>query len=295
MAYISALDEEDEDKPAAASPVVAAAGAPGPVAAQPVPAASRFVNFSQYLNANRGGTQRAAQSITGDIEKQAQGVQNDLTGMQTQFRTDVQTGSNPTTGYTGPKDLAANGQWTDLQGRARKVEDSAAATASSGGIGAILQGQNRGAYGAGNRRLDTALTAHVGADDFAKARERYGKMSDALTQANAASTTAADTARDTTTAAKTAYDAEQAHDATVKQAAADEQLFEDVSASINAQMTKMMGRNPTAQHVADWLKYHEPRLKPEMDAKFGPGAWDRYVAIKEKRAAALRATYPGGV
>jgi hypothetical protein len=303
MAYISAFDDEEEEKPAAtagAAPPVAGA-APGPVA-QAAPAASRFVNFSRYLNANQGATNRTVQGITGSINQQGQAVQNDLAGAQSAFGTAVKTGSNPATGYTGPSSLADNAeQWTGLQDRARKVQDTAAATASPGGLGAVLQDQNRGAYGDGNRRLDTALTGYAGADQFAQARERYGKLSSALTQANDASTKTADTARATTADAKTTYDAEQKaaadRTAAAKQAADDDKLLIDVGSIMDKRTADL--RDPL--HKRERVEYltKTGQLKAEIESRFGAGAWDRYVAAKEKReqarAGGIRATIPGGL
>lgn len=204
MAYISAIDDEEEKQPGAAPQAVGAsappiAGGTAPAAA-PQPAASKFVNFSRYLNTSGGGSNS---NIAGDIEKQGQAVQNDLAGAQAQFNQAVTAGRNPVTGYTGPNDLAASGAaWTGLQDRARAVQDSANATASPGGLGSLLQKQNPGAYSAGSRRLDTALTGYTNADALAQARERYGKLSDTLNQANNASVTTADAARTTTNDAK---------------------------------------------------------------------------------------------
>jgi hypothetical protein len=306
MAYISALDEEDDEgRQTAAPPPVAGApvaGAPvAPVAQQP--AASRFVNFSRYLNANRDAASRTAQSISGSIDQNGQSVQNDLAGAQTAFGTAVQSGSNPVTGYTGPTSLADNkDQWTGLQDRARGVQDSATATASSGGLGALLQDQNRGAYGAGNRRLDTALTGYAGADQFAQTRERYGKLSDALTQANDASSKTAETSRATTTEAKTRYDAEQAaiaaRAAATKQTTDDDKLLGDVN-TLYENITKSLPKLSNPLHQRERFRLYEPQLREQVDRRYGQGAWDRYVAAKDKRntarADAVRATVPGGL
>lgn len=302
MAYISAFDDDEEGKPAALTGVapLAAGSAPGPVAQQQ-PQQSRFVNFSRFLDANRGAAQATADKISGDINKQGQQVSSDLSNAQQQFGQAVQNGSNAATGYTGPKALSDNAQWQQMQDNARKTQDAAAATASSGGIGALLQEQNRGAYSGGNRRLDSALTGHVGADDFAKARERYGKMSDALNSANAASVQTADAARSATDAAKGQYDAEQAanaeREAAAKQAADDAKLLNEVEALI-AQETKPWSGADQAQTRADYVKYHTPRWREMFDRKYGAGTWDRYVAAKQKaadaRGGAIKATYTGG-
>lgn len=312
MAYISAIDDEEDKQPVpgVVPPVAGQASAPGPVAQQQ-PQQSRFVNFSRYLDANRSGAQSTAQKISGDISKQGQQVGSDLSNAQQQFGQAVQSGSQAYTagrsmddvragaakGYSGPNALADNADWTQQQERARRAQDSANATASTGGLGAVLQEQNRGAYSGGNRRLDTALTGHVGADQFADARAKYGSMSDALNKANEASAKTADAARAATADAQGKYSAElktrEARAAEVKQAADAQKLLADVNALIDARTADL----PNPQHKSERVDYltKSGQLQKEIEARYGPGAWDRYVAAKQQandaRSAAIKASY----
>lgn len=307
MAYISALEDEEEKAPqpgpVVKSSALTATTPAGPVAQQqqPAPTASRFVNFSRFLNANRDAAQNTAKQITGDISRQGDQVQNDTQKAQQQFGSAVQAGTvkyDPTTygeavqngrtppdlqalsqaKYSGPGALSDNADWQQLNDRARKVQDTANATASSGGIGAVLQERNRGAYSDGNRRLDSALTGYVGADQFAGARERYGKMSDALNAANTASEQTAGQARGASEAARAQYATDLKTREDEQSTAATSKLVQDV----DAYFATMGGKHPATGRPLDlhYLLENEAVLRGDFERRFGAGSWQRYIAAK---------------
>lgn len=192
MAYISALDEE-EDRPAQA----AAPGAGSATPAQAAAPASRFVEFGRYLAANRDAAQASANRVAQGIEDKGNAVQTGLAGAQQQFNAATsQPLQSATTEelanetYTGPNSLADTSGWSGLQSQVADAQDAAQATQTPGGVGALTGGQSEG-----GRRFNAALVGNVGAERFGQLRERFGRMADGLSAANAASVAQANTAR----------------------------------------------------------------------------------------------------
>lgn len=229
MAYIPAYDDDEKDQPQQATAPAAGGAAPtGPVAAQPQqqqPAASKFVNFSRYLNANRDSAQNTANQMTAKADQEGaavkQGVQQATATFQQSANAtqpvqyvapvgrheQMSLDDGAAQSYGGPKALSDDAGWSDLQKRSAALQDRANIYGRSSGVGAGLQERAAGQYGSGARRLDQSLVGTVGADQFAGLRDRYGKLSAALTQANDASkATAAERTGEFETAAGTFKD-----------------------------------------------------------------------------------------
>lgn len=211
MAYISALTDDDERKPAPGAPGMAPIGEPAPVAGAQ-PAASRFVGFGRYLAANRDAARGMVDRVAKGIEDKGAAVQQGLASAQQQMQqaaapptayvdADQRAGDAPmahdadqwaalNAQYTGPNSLSGTDGWDATQSNALAAQDEANATQSEGGLGALTGGQT-----SGGRRLNSALLGAAGAERFAGLRERFGKLTDGLSAANTASMAQADAAR----------------------------------------------------------------------------------------------------
>lgn len=199
MAYISALDDEEKDpqRPGLAAP---AAGAPASAPQQPVNA-SRFVGFGRYLAANRDNAQHDADRVSQGLDTKGASAQQALDTAQQQFQTATNQPLAATAAdradatYTGPSALSGVQGWGAAQQHANEAQDAAGMTGTAGGVGALMgYGSELGQWG-GKARLGSALTGNVGAEQFSKARERYGRLSDTLNRANGESVGQADAAR----------------------------------------------------------------------------------------------------
>lgn len=185
MAYISQQQQQEEEQRRQA----AGGGGAGPDApdatAAPQAQPSRFVRFSQLLNANRDAASRTADHLVGGVDAQGAKLQNDLTAAKTDF-----TNALPAVPALKPYEesfeapqasgsLAGTPGWQALQDRAAQVQDSANLLSSQHGRQAAL-----GEYGRGGE-LDAALAGGAGASKFRAARDRYGRLSDILKGADA--------------------------------------------------------------------------------------------------------------
>lgn len=122
MAYLPNYDDEDPGaRPMPVSPGMAAAANPmfaPPAAAAPAPTSpaaagpSGFINFSQYLNANKDAATRTAGQVTGGLQKQGVAAQKGLQTAVAGFNQGVQAGSlqAPRQGIA-IADTAAGARW----------------------------------------------------------------------------------------------------------------------------------------------------------------------------------------
>ncbi len=104
------------------------------------------------------------------------------------------------TQYAGPSSMSGSNGWAALTDRARSAQDDVNATATPGGLGALLQRSATTPYSSGARGFDQALVGSAGAGQFADARSKYGRLSESLTAANTASEGVANAGRATTEA-----------------------------------------------------------------------------------------------
>lgn len=102
MAYLTSIDDQNEEEglqsPGAAKPSIApaagGAAAPGggPESA-PVSSPSKFVNFSQYLNANKDLSSKTSGQVGASLTAGAEGARNSLADTQEEFKKRVAGGS----------------------------------------------------------------------------------------------------------------------------------------------------------------------------------------------------------
>lgn len=102
MAYLP-IDEDQEEQqrqtqPGAApsGPITSSAGVSGAVsggAPGQAPTAGKYVNFQQYINANKGATDSMVNGLAGRVDKPGQAAETGLANAQSQFDKDVKAGS----------------------------------------------------------------------------------------------------------------------------------------------------------------------------------------------------------
>jgi hypothetical protein len=240
MAYFPKPEDDEQESPTTAgTSAIAPAAAPqaAPQAA-PAPAAptgsGRFVNFARFLDANRGAAQQTAGRVAQGVERLGGEARAARTQAQSEF--DQQPGAASLSGVAG---------YGAAQRTANAAQDAANATATGGGLGALMQ---RPGYGSGLRRLDQALVGAEGAQRFSGLRDKYGGLARDLDSANAESAKVGEQ--------------RSADAAAAEQAAADQKRGDEIWQAVR--------RNPELEHQ----KY--------IEAKFGAGAWDLYMDARRR-------------
>lgn len=265
---------------------------------------SRFVNFSRFLNANRDAAQQSAERVAGGIEGQANDLEPQIDAAQNTFNRGVQAGTptlasawsgqkngttfEPAVGgyapmgrndvraltnaqYGGPASIADNKGWGTLTERAQRAGDSANATGTAGGLGALM-GRRTG--------LDTALVGNTGADRFSGLRQRLGGISGRLREMTAAS-------EKTATDAKAGVDAARnwAVDAQNRQDTSEQKTQQDVAT--RSQLMELYNKahaGPGGQvDIGLSDESRAARTKILMDSEGGPGTYDRWLAAGGSR------------
>lgn len=161
-----------------------------------------FVNFSRYLDANRGTAERGAQEVASGIAQEAGNVEQKAKNMRVGFERNAleqvpEFNPNATSAqmynavYRGPASVSEVPGWNDLVNRGQKAQERAAATSNPYGLQALLQQQRQGPYSQRASSFDAGLIGAVGAERFANVRDRYGKLSERLNAMNTQSQNAA--------------------------------------------------------------------------------------------------------
>lgn len=141
-----------------------------------------FVNFDQYLAANRGSAQALAERLSGDVRAQGKKAQGVIDPAMAEFERNLSTG-----GPNTPSSVADIYGFQQGQEAADKAAESSMRLADIyGRMGAL--GEAYGAtpgYNYGMRGLDSALAGAVGQGQFEGMRKEYGDLfkqyGDALT------------------------------------------------------------------------------------------------------------------
>lgn len=164
----------------------------------------QFVNFQRFMDANRGAGQQAAGAVANSISQQAVNAQKAVGNARDQFAKDALAGAgvSGTSGsgsarvaapaYTGPASSAADPN-IDSAGLAQQTDAAAQAARASTtqpGLQALFQQQYAGSTPGGNA-LDAALGGAYGGTQFQALANKYGGLSSALGQGDAAALAAA--------------------------------------------------------------------------------------------------------
>ena len=193
-------DDEEQKVQGQAAPAMAASFGPAPVAApapaspnpQPQPAAgsgSGFVNFDRILNANRDAATATAGGMYADAAKKgdvAQGKINEAKNVYDSENASFRAAGNYGGQYKSMADLG--GMYQGAMKSAYEAQQGVQALQSDAGRQAVLENKygKTGNYSPGASRMDAALTGAVGGQKFAGLNQRFGKLTQSLTDANAA-------------------------------------------------------------------------------------------------------------
>lgn len=266
----------------------------------------RWINFSRYWNQNQNGAQDMATGLGNDAENRAQDAQIRGQNALTNHASAVQKGmvkdegiigGGPYLGggvtkqraeelanasYTGPTSLT-DAQLDSTYGRAAMGIQN---LQSVNGQQAELQQKAKGTYGQGASLLDAGLTQTAGGERFAGLKQRYSGLMDQLekikTQAGEAS---AKGAADSVTNAHMYQDRlgqlDEAERAEADRVAKEK---EQAGADEDVAMKDFYAKNvlgSAASHTPYWNVPTSPEgraYKAQLDAKYGPGTYDRLVA-----------------
>src|ERR1044072_4659800 len=152
-----------------------------------------FVNFSDFVNANRSGAQRVANALQSPYTTDLQRADAGLRSAQDEFGRNMTAGTfdgNPSrqrsaaelgeaNAYTGPEALAGDQNYDSGLGSARHADDGAKRLADTYGRMGLLQdfyGTKSPTYSSGQRAFDSALLGAVGQKGFEDTRKSAGSM-----------------------------------------------------------------------------------------------------------------------
>lgn len=162
---------------------------------------SGYINFEDFVRANRAGAQRLAGQLGAPVAEQGAEASRLLGRAQGDFdwqTKDAELRAGQTgVDYSGPNSLADHEDFSAGQEAAEKAQQGARRLADIYGRMGML-GETYGTttgYGTGARAFDAALLGAVGQGGFEQQRQQYGGMGDTYRSALEASRGAADSAR----------------------------------------------------------------------------------------------------
>lgn len=170
-----------------------------------------FVNFSRYLDANRGAAANTAQGLADEATAQGQGVEDRLNGAVSGFNAQAQVAPNGRDAagniqvYRGPSSLAETqgAAYGTLLSDADAAQSHAGDLATESGVRTSLQAKQRAGYTPAASRFDAGLVSAAGQPALSDVASRFSGLSQKIRDANTAS-------GDVATAAKAQSDANEA-------------------------------------------------------------------------------------
>lgn len=167
-----------------------------------------FVNFSRYLDANRGAASQAAQGLADDVTQQGAGLENQLNDQVNDFNAASAAGilaptrrgymASNADAYTGPQSLSQykSTDYNNLLSSADSLGSKASDLGNEAGVRTALQAKAGPAYSTGASRFDGALVNAAGAPVLSATASKYGTLSQRVRDADTAAgqTAAANTA-----------------------------------------------------------------------------------------------------
>jgi hypothetical protein len=153
-----------------------------------------FINFQDFLSANSGSAQRAANQLAQGVDWSGSTAREGLQMAQEDFDRNRQAGTlsyNPSgmtadqmlerggMGYSGPSSLMDTEAYQNTAGEAAKASRNANLLADEYGRQALLQdtfGKGNPGYSGGQQRLDSALIGAAGQGRFDQLRKDYGGL-----------------------------------------------------------------------------------------------------------------------
>jgi len=181
-----------------------------------------FINFADFVNANRGGAERVAGALQQPYAEQVRRGTYDLKSGQEEFDRDVDAatlrydpnrastddGTLRGYSYSGPSGLMDNQQFASGYGDARSADVGARRLADTYGRMGLLRetyGAKSPTYTTGQQTFDSALLGAVGQRGFESQRKDAGSLLDRFNAAQSASVGTADAARGASRAAQQQY------------------------------------------------------------------------------------------
>lgn len=173
-----------------------------------------FINFSDFVNANRSGAERVANALQSPYTTDLQRADGGLRSAQEEFGRNMAAGTfdgNPSrqrtaaelgeaNAYTGPEGLAGDQNYDSGLASARHAEEGAKRLAGTYGRMGLLQdfyGTKSPTYSSGQRAFDSALLGAVGQRGFEDTRKSAGSMLERFASADSQARQQAATARTT--------------------------------------------------------------------------------------------------
>lgn len=231
-----------------------------------------FVNWGDFVNANRSGAQRVAGALQQPYQQDMQRADAGLRGGQEEFARDVnantltydpnRAGSDDGTlrgySYGGPSSLMYNEQFAKGYGDAQHAEEGSRRLADTYGRMGLLRdlyGPKSPTYGIGQQTFDSALLGSVGQQGFESTRRGATGLLDRFRGAQSRSVSTANEARDRSRQAAGQYMA--AYNA--PPALGDDQVRNPINNEPPPQQS--LGDIYTQRNSPDYLNAGDPRLK----------------------------------
>jgi hypothetical protein len=151
-----------------------------------------FINWEDFVNANRGATQRTVDTLAGGVQGAGQRAQDSLGYAQEDFERNLDANTlrfDPNSDkswdelsrytYMGPDGLAGDQNFQAGLGEARRASRDSALLANPYGRQELLRqqfGAGKPNYTAGQQRFDSALTGTAGRGRFEQLQKDFGGL-----------------------------------------------------------------------------------------------------------------------
>lgn len=231
-----------------------------------------FINFDDFVNANRSGAQRVASALQTPYEQDQQRADAGLRSGQEEFARDVDAntlrydpnraamddGSLRTYTYAGPSSLMDNQQFESGYGDARHAAEGSKRLADTYGRMGLLRdfyGAKSPTYTTGQQAFDSALLGGVGQKGFETTRKNAGGLLDKFNAAQSSSVGAANAAREQSRQAAGQYMSTYS----APPALGGDQVRAPIPTT--AAPPKTLGDIYTERNSPDYLNAGDPRIK----------------------------------